>query len=316
MNTKTPVAIFTYNRPEHARQLFLSLLNCARLEECKIYIYCDGARKPEHVAGVLVSRQVVHEFAPRLNNACVIEHEENIGVDHSIVNGVTELCTKYGRVVVLEDDVMLHPLFLDFMLQSLDRYADDEEVAQVAGYLAPIHPEVEADTFFLPLTTSCGWATWKRAWELFSWDIELALAELSVDSHLRARFDLDGVYPYYALLQSTEREETDIWDIRWYWHTFRQEKLTLYPHRSLVWVGGFDNLATHTKSEEIPMFYDQSFDFILQGNWNNSVSFPDITQTDAIAFNKLKNLILYNPSRALLVRLKGKLRRILTWLVK
>jgi hypothetical protein len=316
MNAKTPIAIFTYNRPRHLRQLFDSLLQCARLDECQVHIYCDGAKKPEHIAGMLASRQVVHEFAPLLNNARVIEREQNMGVDHSIVTGVTELCIQYGRVIVLEDDVIPHPFFLVFMLQSLDRYADDERVAQVAGYLAPIHPKVETDAFFLPLTTSCGWATWKRAWELFSWNIAPALAELSAAPRLNDRFDLDGVYPYYAMLQHTERDKTEIWDIRWYWHTFRQEKLTLYPYRSLVWVGGFDNLATHTRSEEIPKFYDQSLDLILQGSWKNPISFPDTVQTDEIAFDKLKKFLRRESSHALSTRLKVLLKRVLAWLVQ
>jgi len=312
----TPVAVFSYNRPHHLRQLLSSLLNCSRLDECQVYVYCDGVKKTEHEGLVGESRQTAREFAPLLNNAVIVERDQNLGLTRSIVSGVTELCGQYGRVIVLEDDLILHPFFLDFMLQSLDRYADDDRVAQVAGYLPPIHPKVETDSFFSPLTTSCGWATWQRAWNLFTWDASNALEMLESDPSLRTRFNLDDCYPYSDMLRTAVTGHVDSWAILWYWHTFYRGKLTLYPHRSLVWVGGFDNLATHTKSEEIPMFYDQSLDFILRGDWNNPVSFPEITQADELAFGKLKDFLQYKPSHTLPARLKKLLKRVLSRLVK
>ena len=94
------------------------------------------------------TREVAREIASRLKDTRLIERgKENLGLARSIVSGVTELCEQYGRAIVLEDDFILHPFIFDFMLQSLDRYADDEQVAQVSGYLPPIHPEVETDLF-------------------------------------------------------------------------------------------------------------------------------------------------------------------------
>lgn len=308
----TPLAVFTYNRPRHARQLFQSLLNCARLEECAVYTFCDGARECEHAASVLASRQVVREFAARLNNARVIEREKNMGVDHSIVEGVSELCTQYGRVIVLEDDLILHPAFLDFMLQSLDRYSEDERVAQIAGFTFPIEMPHTPDSFFLPLTNSWGWATWKRAWDLFCWDTGPALAELGANSHLCARFDLDGAYPYYEMLRSTERDKTDIWDIRWYWQTFSADKLTLYPRQSLVWQNGFSEDATHTKVAW-PAGMQAPLDLFLKEQRDHLISFPLAVQADQSALQSLKRFLRRQPSHSLLSRLGRTLKRLLTW---
>jgi GT2 family glycosyltransferase len=190
MNAKTPVVIFAYNRPRHLRQLFDSLLQCTRLDECQVHIFCDGAKKPEHDPGVQAARQSVDKFAPSLN-ATVVKREHNVGLARSIVSGVTELCEQYGRVIVLEDDFILHPFFLDFMLQSLDCFADEEQVAQIAGFTFPIQTPPKPDSFFLPLTTSWGWTTWQRAWKLFSWETESALQILDADLQMRSRFDLD-----------------------------------------------------------------------------------------------------------------------------
>ena len=131
MNVKTPIAIFAYKRPRHLRQLLDLMLQCERLDECQVHIFCDGAKKPEDAENVRATREVARETAYRLKDTRLIEREENLGLARSIVSGVTELCEQYGRVIVLEDDFILHPFVFDFMLQSLDRYADEEQVAQV-----------------------------------------------------------------------------------------------------------------------------------------------------------------------------------------
>jgi len=312
--SKTPIAVFAYNRPRHLHQLFSSLLQCARLDECQVHIFCDGAKKPEHELGVLAERQVVREFAPLLNNACVIEREKNLGLARSIVSGVTELCKQYGRVIVLEDDLILHPFFLDFILQSLDRYADDECVAQVAGFTFPINTPAKPDTFFLPLTTSWGWATWQRAWKLFSWETGAALQILEADPDMRKRFDLDGAYPYLDMLHQAAEAKVDSWAIRWYWQIFSANKLTLYPRRSLVWQNGFDESATNTisaRSDQQPLL-----DKFLREQWRNPISFPDILHADDIEFDKLKIFLQAQPVQTPPAHWIGNLKRKLMEFVK
>ena len=308
----TPVAIFTYNRPEHARKLFESLLICHRLEECDVYIFSDGAKKPEHEDGVRAAQRVAQEFIPRLK-AKLIRHEQNLGLAHSIVGGVTDLCAQYGRVIVLEDDFILHPFFLDFMLQSLDCYADDERVAQVAGFTFPVKTPAKPDAYFLPLTSSWGWATWQRAWNLFSWDTHAAQSALEQDPQLRARFDLDGTYPYAEMLERAADGRVDSWAIRWYWQTFSANKLSLYPRRSLVWQNGFGELATHTTSARPDL--QMSLDQFQAEKWQNPITFPDTSQVSPSTFDDLKSFLGRKKTSSLRSRLKRLLGRVRTWLV-
>jgi len=309
----TPVAVFLYNRPDHARQLLDSLLNCTRLEECDVYLFCDGVKKPEHAAGVRAARAVAREFASRLK-AKVIEREQNLGLARSSVSGVTELFQQHGRVVVLEDDFILHPFFLDFMLQSLDRYVDDERVAQVAGFTFPIKTPEKSDSFFLPLISSWGWATWHRAWKLFSWDMRAALEMLDANPQLRARFSLDDTYPFADIMRLAAEGQVDSWAIRWYWQTFSAHKLTLYPRRSLVWQNGFDETATNTKGAWHGM--QAPLNRFIQKRWEHSISFPSSVQVDEIAFESLKTFYRRGSSGRPLARLKRMLKRVLVWLVK
>src|SRR5258708_3100477 len=151
----TPIALFTYNRPDHTRRVLTALKHCARLDECIVHIYCDGPKRPEHAPMVEASRCVVREWV-RQENAKVIERTENFGLAKSIVTGVTELCNEYGRVIVLEDDLIVSADFVDYLLQSLDYYANTANVYQITGYMYPIQVTTPAHTFFLPLVSTWG----------------------------------------------------------------------------------------------------------------------------------------------------------------
>lgn len=237
--TTTPVALFTYNRPDHTERVLDSLADCARLEECSLHIYCDAPKTESQTQSVEASRQVVRQRAARFG-ATVVERDTNFGLARSVVEGVTDLCDRFGRVIVLEDDLVLNARFLDYMLQALDRYANEPNVYQVSGYMFPVSQPDDTDAFFMPLTTTWGWATWQRAWRIFDWNAEEAREELN-DPALRRRFDLNNSYPYAVMLENQLKGSTESWGILFWWHVFKANGLALHPRRSLVWNGGFDS---------------------------------------------------------------------------
>jgi hypothetical protein len=298
---KTPVALFTYNRPEHTCNMLASLAACVRLDECEIFIYSDAPRLPEYAQKVAEVRALVREWGGG-RGAHIIEHDENLGLSHSIVAGANDMCAEYGRVIVLEDDLILHPAFINFMLQSLDRYAGEERLAQIAGFTFPIKTSLKPDAFFLPLTTSWGWATWERSWKSFSWDLQDAIETLSADPALRYRFDLNGAYPYYEMLLKTMDGALDSWAVRWYWYNFVQDKLTLYPRQSLVWQNGFDKYATHTRLGRSKL--QNPIDDFMNVAWDQNLVFPSIMTVDEALLKELRFFLkkINSPSRSSQIR--------------
>lgn len=280
---KTPIALFVYNRPDHARVVFESLSLCHRLDECFIRIYCDGPRRPEDSPSVSATRHVAREWASRLN-AEVIERETNLGLARSVVGGVSELCDSHGRVIVVEDDLLVSRSFLDYMLTALDRYADATDVYQIAGYMFPVRHAASPDAFFLPLTTTWGWATWARAWRIFDWTPASAV-ELLQDPEVRRRFNLNNVYPYTEMLEKRLRGENDSWGILFWWAVFNAGGLVLHPRRSLVWNGGFDESGTHCGDQA---WSSQSLsEFESDSSATRSFVFPEQVAVDEMAFSKV-----------------------------
>ena len=94
-------------------------------------------------------------------------------------------------VIVIEDDRQFILSFLDYMLQGLDRYREEPQVYQIAGFMSQVEHSETGDAFFLPYTKPRGWATWARAWSAFDWEVP-GFFDMYSDWRLRWRFDLDG----------------------------------------------------------------------------------------------------------------------------
>jgi hypothetical protein len=229
----------------------------------------------------------------------VVHREANMGLSRSIVEGVSELCARYGRAIVVEDDFVLSRNFLAYMLEALDRYSAAQEVLQVSGYMFPVSHRSKPDAFFLPLTTTWGWATWERAWKLFEWQPS-GLERLN-DPRIRAAFDLDDAYPYSRMLEDRLAGRNDSWGILWWWKVFSLGALVLHPRVSLLRVGGFDGSGTHCGSG--PSFSDAAFD---DPQWKGAITFQKDIATDSEAFGRIKHFLkgeTKEPSRSLFKRL-------------
>ncbi len=172
----------------------------------------------------------------------IVERETNLGLATSIISGVTEVVNQYGRIIVLEDDMVTSPFFLRYMNDALDLYENEEKVVSIHGYVYPIQGLQE--TFFIKGADCWGWATWKRGWDLFDADGEKLLNELKKAGLLK-RFDFDGAYPYTKMLRDQIEGKNNSWAIRWYASALLHDKLTLYPGKSLVHNIGTDASGTH-----------------------------------------------------------------------
>ena len=237
-----PIALFCFNRPSHTLRTLEALARNKDFEASKLYIFCDGARRPEESAAVEATRRVARDWPHPVK--VVREAAVNLGLARSVRGGVNSLCEEHGLVIVVEDDLGVSPHFLAFLNEGRRRYAEDSKVMQISGYMFPVQPKFEEDALFLPMTTSWGWATWQRAWAGQTGERALAgrvLGQLGA----RYRFDLDGAYPYAHMLANQLRGKNNSWAIWWYLHVFLQGGLGLFPGQSLVSNEGFDGSGTH-----------------------------------------------------------------------
>jgi len=160
---------------------------------------------------------------------------------------------EFGKVIVLEDDLVISPYFLGYMNHALNLYADRYQVMQISGHMFPVNLQADTDAIFLPFTTSWGWATWERAWRSFDADSR-SYFRLKNNKNLRYQFNLNGSYSYFNMLEDQLNGKIDSWAIRWYLSVFMQRGLTLYPTKSLLSNIGFDGSGTHCGKGDVDSF--------------------------------------------------------------
>ena len=254
---RAPIALFVYNRPDHTRRVVDSMRCNALAPDSELHVFSDGPRSEEEAARVGAVREYIRRIEG-FAKVTVYEKDGNQGLAQSIIDGVSRLCEQYGRVIVVEDDLLLSPQFLAYMNAALERYWNDTGVMQISGHMFPANVKVDDDAFFLPFTTSWGWGTWARAWNQFD-PASGGYATLKADKSRQHSFDMDGAYDYFSLLEAQLAGKVDSWAIRWYLSVFMNQGIVLYPRKSLVQNTGFDGSGTHTRGEALDQVIDPVF---------------------------------------------------------
>jgi GT2 family glycosyltransferase len=295
-----PIVLFVYNRPDHTRRTLAALAANSLAAESDLIVYADGPKKPEHQASVDAARELVRSTRG-FKSVAIVERETNLGLANSIIAGVTEVCAARGRVVVVEDDLIVAPDFLMFLNAGLDRYRSEESVLQISGYGYPAHDQSAPKTFFLPMVSCWGWATWSRAWAAFDPEMS-ALEKLDNDPVARRRFNVDDTYDYYGMACQQRQRKIDSWGIRWQLSLFARGGVVLYPRDSLVYNSGVDASGTHGSGQTAfqRRFENRSIDI-------SAVTWPKVVATDELAISQVKHLLRANRP-GVLRRIIGRLR--------
>lgn len=244
---RAPIVLFTYNRLWHTQQTVEALQKNLLASESELFIFSDGGKNEDDWKKVYAVREYLHTI-DGFKKTHITEQKENKGLANSIIEGVTKIVNKYGRIIVLEDDLVTSKYFLQYMNDALDIYENCEEVACISGYIYPI--DALPDTFFIKGADCWGWATWKRGFDIFSANGKELLKQIC-SRGLEVEFDFENSYPYTQMLKNQINGKNNSWAVRWYASIFLKNKLCLYPQKAFVQNIGCDGTGTHCENSNI-----------------------------------------------------------------
>ena len=297
MNEKelAPIILFTYNRPWHAQQVLDALQKNELSQQSELFIFSDGGTDYEDKQLVDKTREIL-DNTTGFKKVTVIKRPVNFGLAANVINGVSTIIEKYGKVIVLEDDLITAPSFLTFMNSALNMYEDVDEVAHIhsfcyAGLSLP-------DTFFIKWVGSIGWATWRNSWKLLERNGEKLLAEIK-EKKLSKAFDFNGKYPYTRMLKRQVEGKNNSWAIRWNASLFLNNKLSLNTGKTLIHNIGFDGSGENSGSQD---FYNMGlYDGDLQ------LEKPDTIQESVEARRQFEDF--YKKTNSFWAKVKRRLQR-------
>ena len=230
------------------------------------------------------------------------QSERNKGLAASIIDGVTAVCEEYGRVIVMEDDLITSSGFLSFMNQALDHYSDEQSVWHISGWNYPINTAGLGDAFFLRIMNCWGWATWNDRWSHFSKDTEELVRTFT--RHDIRRFSIDGAGDFWKQVELNAEGKINTWAIYWYATIFKNGGLCLNPSLSYVLNIGHDGSGTHGSKDK--GLYDSPLCEKVD------VELPIHVGENDAAIQRIKDF-LESLKPTLLQRIRGKVFRTLRW---
>ena len=237
-----PIVIFAFNRPMALTRMIESLKKNDLFNDSDIFVYVDGARNPQEQKKV---NQVI-DIAKSLTTN-VFASNENKGLGPSVIHGISEIINRYGKIIVLEDDLILMPGFLTYMNQALNRYESDERIFSVCGYGLRINrpKEYKGDVYLNNRSSSWGWGTWKDRWNSVDWDVK-DWDQLTRNHTMQRAFNKGGS-DMYGMLKDYMEGRNKSWAIRFCYSQFKNKMYSVHPFHSLVDNEGFGLEATNCK---------------------------------------------------------------------
>ncbi|WP_165024539.1 glycosyltransferase family 2 protein [Dysgonomonas sp. ZJ279] len=237
-----PIVLFVYNRPTHTLQTLEALANNSLAKDSILYIYVDGAKTNANVETIkrIEETKDIIKQKQWCKEVHIIESEENKGLANSIVEGVTDIVNKYGKIIVLEDDIVTSPGFLKYMNDALDLYENKDRVMHISGFV-PVTSGADKlpETYFLRFMSCWGWATWKKDWSELILDTDFLYKTIPHQKDYSA-FNLEGATNMFSQIEANHNGTLKTWAIKWYSTIFLKKGLCLYPRYSVVDNVGID----------------------------------------------------------------------------
>lgn len=236
-----PVAIFTYNRLKNTKEVISALQANYLAPETDLFIFSDGP-KNERVAPAVQAVRDYLQTITGFKSITIVERPENYFIERNIIEGVTEIVNKYGRIIVLEDDGVTAPYFLTFMNKALDTYDAYKKVMHIATFTFIDLPKDFSETFFWRYVENGGggWATWSDRWALFKHFTNEKEARDSLTLDQQRYLNLDGAVDFFGTL----KHKIIPWDICWYMTLVRHDGLAVNSPHALTRNNGLYN-GTH-----------------------------------------------------------------------
>lgn len=247
-----PITIFVYNRADHFIETYSALAACKEAKESELFIFSDGAKNDAGKDKVNEVRAAVSAIKDSgdFKSVTVTESPVNKGLAASVIAGVTDVINRYGKVIVVEDDCKVSPLFLGYMNKALDFYESNKKIGSIAGYTPMIDfpDDYKNDVFAAYRSCSCTWATWKDRWDGVDWELK-NMKDFYNSPRLIRRLNSNGSDRFIRLYRQTKGNGSS-WSVRFGAHLVKKNLLTVYPKYSYITNIGCDESGVHSKIDD------------------------------------------------------------------
>lgn len=167
----TTVAFFIFNRPGPTREVFEKI---RRAQPARLFIIADGPRTEQEC----ILCEETRKIANAIDWPCEVKRnfsETNMGCGKRLSSGISWVFKQVEEAIILEDDCLPDNSFFQFCAEMLEQYRDDTRIMHIAGTSAQVGNKrfnPHESYYFSIIANIWGWATWRRAWNLYDYDMK------------------------------------------------------------------------------------------------------------------------------------------------
>ena len=251
---KTPVVFLIFNRPDTTQKVFEFIRN---VKPPKLLVVADGHRQEKLGEEALCN--ATREIIEGVDWECEVlknYSEINLGCAKRVATGLDWVFNTVEKAIILEDDCVPHTSFFPYCEELLDRYQDDERIMSIAGTNFQFGRKRSEYSYYYSGFHDCwGWATWRRAWQYFDFEMKL-WPQLKEGNLLKDKLsDRRAVKYWNNIFQRTFERKINSWFYRWLFACWNQSGLSIMPEVNLISNIGFSEITatnTSTKAKDSP----------------------------------------------------------------
>lgn len=286
----TPVLFVVYRRPETTAKV-LEAIRKAGVRKLFVAADAPNPKNPDDVPKCSRVREIIQE----IDWDCEVKtlfRTRHLSCRESIASAINWFFESVEEGIILEDDCLPHSTFFPFCQELLRKYRNDDRIFMISGHNAMDQWDSPYSYVISKIGSIWGWATWKRAWMHYDYDIRLYTK--AVEENVFNDIFRDPVQAEYRKLtvESVLSHTVDSWDYGWTFTRLINSGLSLVSSRNLISNIGFGKDGTHTKDSS-DIFSHQPF-FDVQVPLKHPFFLVPNASFDNAVFNKTAN---YHGSR-------------------
>ncbi len=244
---KSAVAMLIFNRPEDTKRVFEQV---RKVKPSKLFVIADGPRANREDDKIKCKK--TREIFDNIDWKCEVYKnfsENNLGCAKRGATGFSWVFDNVDECIFLEDDCLPNISFFKFCDELLQKYKHDTRIMLISGTNQLEKWEKSKYSYhFSKFGGIWGWASWKRAWKYYDFDIKLWNEE-NVKNVLKHRLNFFQYISRKSIYDDiyNKKAKFSSWAYQWGFARIIQSGLAISPSVNLITNIGAGIEATNTK---------------------------------------------------------------------
>ena len=241
---ETPVLFLIFNRPDTTQQVFNQI---RQIKPKYLYVAADGPRLDmlEEIEKCSETRSIIKQ----IDWECELKtlfREKNLGCGLALSSAISWFFSCVDEGIILEDDCYPDLSFFSYCKELLFKYRIVENIMHIGG--SNFQTGIIRGTgsyYFSNYNHIWGWATWKRAWRNYDYEMKDFYPTFS-SGRLDHVFQNKNEKNYWKnIFIKTASMQTNTWDYQWTYANWKNNGVSITPNFNLVLNIGLNDNSSH-----------------------------------------------------------------------